>query len=480
MPTPSDGTTGILVGGESLVSDIPLPVEDPATCDVVRTVHAADEGLVNAAVDAAADTVYRWSGTQVRSRQKALAALGDAIEARCDELARVLTLEQGKPLAEARREVLGAARTYRYYAGLRLAPERVRDDERGTVTANMEHVGVCALLLPWNYPVSIMSWKLAPCLLAGNTAVVKPAGTTPLADGMVAAMADKLLPPGTVNVVSGGDEVGKTLVAHPAVDKVSLTGSVATGRSVAEIAGRDLKHISLELGGNDPAVVFGSVRPERVASRLLRAAMRNAGQVCVAVKRLYLHEDVADAVLEHMVEEARTMVVGPGIDPTTQMGPLNNRSQLERVMSLVDKARDEGGKVVCGGTVPDVAGHERGLFYTPTLVTGLEENGALVAQEQFGPVLPVQTFSDEDEVLAKVNGTRYGLGTSVWDSDIEHAKAFAARIRAGTVWVNAHAGIDEAAPFGGMGISGVGREHGRWGLESYVQWKTINVSRDLV
>lgn len=480
MPTSADGITGILVGGESLVSDVPLPVEDPATSDVVRTVHAADGGLVEAAVDAAADALEQWSGTPVRSRQKVLTALADGLESRCEELARVLTLEQGKPLAEARREVLSAARTYRYYAGMPLAPEPVRDDERGTVSAHMEHVGVCALLLPWNYPVSIMSWKLAPCLLAGNTAVVKPAVTTPLADGMVALMADRLLPPGTVNVVSGGDEVGRALVAHPAVDKVSLTGSVATGRSVAEVAGRGLKHISLELGGNDPAVVFSSVRPERVASRLLRAAMRNAGQVCVAVKRLYLHEDVADAVLERVVAEARAMVVGPGLDPATQMGPLNNRPQLERVRSLVEQAQDEGGEVVCGGIVPDVPGHERGLFYAPTLVTGLEENGALVAQEQFGPVLPVQTFSDEDEVLACVNGTGYGLGTSVWDADIEHAKAFAARIRAGTVWVNAHAGIDEAAPFGGMGISGVGREQGRWGLESYVQWKTLNVSRDPV
>jgi acyl-CoA reductase-like NAD-dependent aldehyde dehydrogenase len=307
--------------------------------------------------------------------------------------------------------------------------------------------------------------------------VVKPSEFTPLADSAVAAVADGLLPPGVVNLVSGGAGAGRALAGHPGVALVSLTGGEGTGRAVAAAAGGSLRRAVLELGGNDAAVVLPSAEPARVASRLLWGAMRNAGQVCVAIKRLYLHERIAGEVIERMVAEARSIRLGHGLDEATQMGPVNNPPMLERVGSLVEEARAEGGKVVCGGAPPRVQGLESGLFYSPTIVAGLDERSRLVSEEHFGPVLAALTFSDEDEAVRRANSTGHGLGASVWGADVRRARGLASRLRAGTVWVNSHAGIDVAAPFGGMGRSGLGRELGRWGLEPYVQWKTVSEAK---
>jgi acyl-CoA reductase-like NAD-dependent aldehyde dehydrogenase len=315
--------------------------------------------------------------------------------------------------------------------------------------------------------------KIAPALLVGNTVVGKPSPYTPLSTLALGAAIADVVPPGVVNILGGSDQVGAALTAHPGVRKVSFTGSVATGKKVARAAADDLKRVTLELGGNDPAIVLPDVDAKAVASRLFWGAFANSGQVCIAIKRLYVHEDVYPAIVSELSEVARRVKLGPGLEAGTQLGPLNNRMQFERVQDLVEDARKHGGKVEVGGT----ALARPGYFFPPTLVTGIGEGVRLVDEEQFGTALPVIPYRDVDDAVEQANRTHFGLGASVWTANVERGTELATRLESGTTWVNQHMSLGRDFPFGGMKWSGIGRQNGPWGLEEFCELQVLNVAK---
>ena len=334
-------------------------------------------------------------------------------------------------------------------------------------------LGVTAAITPWNFPIYTLVAKLGPALLAGNTVVAKPSPYTPLSSLALAAAVREVVPAGVLNVLGGSDALGAWLTAHPTVRKISFTGSVPTGKKIMRAAADDLKKVTLELGGNDPAIVLPDVDPKAVASKLFWGAFANSGQICVAIKRLYVHEDVYRPVLDALADVAQSVKLGPGLEPDTQLGPINNRPQFERVQELVADARKQGGRVVTGGEPLARPGY----FYPPTLVTDVGEGVRLVDEEQFGTALPVIPYRDLDDAFAQANRTHYGLGGSVWTSDVARGEELAQRLECGVAWVNQHASLPPTAPFGGVKWSGIGRENGRWGIEEFCELQVVNASR---
>ena len=402
-----------------------------------------------------------------------LGTCASAITRHADELARLLTLEQGKPLAKAFGEIAGAAKWFTYTARLELPVEVALDNDRVRVEVRRRPHGVVAAITPWNYPVSLAVWKIAPALLAGNTMVLKPSPFTPLATLRLGEILRDVLPAGVLNVVSGGDELGAWMTTHPAVRKISFTGSVATGKLVAAAAAPDLKRVTLELGGNDPAIVLQDADVPRVAKRLFWGAFENCGQVCSAIKRVYVPESLYGAMLTELGELARGVHVGDGLEPDSQIGPLNNLPQFERVQELVEDAKQSGAKVVAGGHRLG----DRGYFYAPTIVGELSDGVRLVDEEQFGPALPVVPYTDLDDAVERANATHFGLSGSVWSSDVAAAEEVAGRLECGTAWVNQHLNVLPHAPFGGAKWSGIGVENGPWGLLGFTEIQTINVAK---
>jgi acyl-CoA reductase-like NAD-dependent aldehyde dehydrogenase len=321
--------------------------------------------------------------------------------------------------------------------------------------------------------VILASWKIAPALLAGNTVVIKPSPFTPLSTLAVGEVLRDVLPPGVLNVVSGGDALGAWVSTHPAVRKVSFTGSVETGKKVAAAAAPDLKRITLELGGNDPAIVLPDVDPAQIAERLFWGAFENSGQVCSAVKRVYVHEDRYAALLSELAQRAQAVKVGPGLEDGTQLGPINNKPQYERVCMLVEDALKHGARAVAGGKP---AGRD-GYFFQPTILADVHEGMRIVDEEQFGPALPVLTYRDVEDAVERANATTFGLSGSVWSSDPQRAAEVAARLECGTAWVNQHLDILPTTPFGGAKWSGIGVENGPWGLLGFTEIQTLNIAK---
>ncbi len=445
-------------------------VIDPARGEPFALCPRATPAHVEEAVAAAARALPSWRRDE-GARRESLAAVASVLLAHADEVGRLLCEEQGKPLAAAVAEVKSAARWFSYYAELELEPEELEDDAQKRVMVRRHPLGVTAAITPWNFPVALLAWKLAPALRAGNTVVAKPSPFTPLSTLLLASLLRDVLPPGVLGVVTGGAEVGQQLVTSPLVRKVSFTGSVATGKRVMASAAADLKRVTLELGGNDAAIVLPDVDPAAIAKRLFWAAFGNSGQVCTAVKRLYVHEEVHDAIVAALVDQARRVKLGPGLDPGTQLGPINNAPQLARVIDLVDDARAAGGSIACGGERSPGAGY----FYPPTIVTGARAGMRLVDEEQFGPALPVLRFSDVDQVVDDANRTSFGLGASVWADDVERAVEIAGRLEAGTAWVNHHQDVAPFIPFGGVKQSGIGTENGVAGLFEFTSLQVLNV-----
>jgi acyl-CoA reductase-like NAD-dependent aldehyde dehydrogenase len=422
---------------------------------------------------AAAEEAYAGWRTDLPARRRALTRCGEALQAAAPAIGRILTQEQGKPLAAAVNEVLGAAVWFHITAGLPLENEILQDDEQLRIELRRKPLGVVGAITPWNYPVILAVWKIAPALLAGNSLVLKPSPYTPLSSLKLGEVLRGVLPPGVFSVVAGGDELGKWITQHPAVRKISFTGSVATGKKIAAIAAPDLKRVTLELGGNDPAIVLADVDPKAVAEKVFRAAFQNSGQVCVAVKRLYVHESIHDAVLDEIAELARNAVVGDGLEDGVEYGPINNAPQFERVRELVDDARHAGGRIVAGGAPLD----RDGYFYAPTVVADVAEGVRLVDEEQFGPALPVMSFRDVDEAIERANASHFGLGGSIWTADLERGAELAQRLECGTGWVNQHLNLVPNAPFGGSKWSGIGVENGPWGLAAFSEYQVINIAK---
>lgn len=462
----------LLIDGKLVDGDMTMDVINPATEDVLATCPRASEDQLNEAVAAAKAAFPGWAATPIEDRRKALLAIADAIEKEAGEFARLLTQEQGKPLPDATGEVLGMVAFFRYFASLDLPVEVLDDSEGRRVEAHHKPLGVIGAIVPWNFPLILLAFKLPPALLAGNTIVVKPAPTTPLTTLKLGALIRDLVPAGVVNIITDANDLGAALTAHPDIRKVSFTGSTATGAKVMAGAASLLKRITLELGGNDAGIVLDDVDPKDAAPKLFNSAFQNAGQVCIAMKRLYVHESIYDAVCEELARLAENAIVGDGLEQGTQIGPLQNRMQFEKVRELIEDAR-RSGNIIAGGHTP----REKGFFIRPTIVRDISDGTRLVDEEQFGPVLPVIKYSDPEDAVARANASPYGLGGSIWSADPERAHALADKLEAGTVWINKHAELDPAIPFGGAKMSGIGVELGVEGLKEFTQLKIINMAR---
>jgi len=440
-----------------------LPVLNPATLEVVGEVPNSTAEEVCAAVEAAQRAAPSWATSS--ERDTFLLAAATDLRANVVRLARLLTQEQGKPLREAMEELMGAAHWLRSVAGVKL-PEREKiPTPQGEARIERRPKGIVAAITPWNYPVILAFWKIAPALLSGNCVILKPSPFTPLTSIEIEKLFSAHLPSGVLQVLPGGDETGSILVQHPGVDHVSLTGSVAAGRAVGAQVGHNLKTATLELGGNDAAIVLEDADPAKVARDLFNNAFKNCGQTCTAIKRVYVHHSLHGVLGEALRSQADSLVVGDGMQTATRMGPINNEPQLTRVQSLLADALARGGSVICGGQRID----SPGFFHQPTIVTGLPDDALVVAEEQFGPVLPVLDFDNVDDAIERANQSNLGLGGSVWSADPERAMEVTHSLDCGTTWVNRHSTTDPAVPFGGIKESGLGYANGQAGLEEFMR-----------
>jgi len=448
-------------------------VINPATGQIFAEVPECAKTQLDEAMAAASRAYSAWS-KDINVRKQALLASAKRLQEKAGELAPILTQEQGKPLAKANEEIMGASIWFKYTASLDLPVEVVQDDKARRVEIRRRPIGVVAAITPWNYPLLLAVWKIAPALLAGNTVVLKPSPFTPITTLMLGEILREVLPPGVVNTISGGNELGSWMTSHPVPRKVSFTGSVATGKKVAASAAPDLKRLTLELGGNDAAILLPDVNPQTVAEGVFWGAFENNGQICSAIKRVYAHESQYAAVVDKLTEIARSVRVGDGMHEGTQIGPLNNKPQLDRVSELVEDAKKHGAKITTGGS-PMGSG---GYFYKPTIVSEISDGVRLVDEEQFGPALPVISYKDVDDAVRRANGTNYGLSGSVWSSDPEKAVEVAGRLECGSAWINQHLAIAPNLPFGGAKWSGIGVENGPWGLLGFTEIQVVNMAKN--
>ena len=460
-------------GGAAYSQGTPVAVVNPATGLPFVEVAGAGRAEVDLAFEAASASFGAWRRTNWAERAFLLRKFADAVAQDEETLATLVTLEQGRPFAFARAEVRRNAEAIRQVAQLVVQPEYLKDDDRSRAVLHYRPLGVVAAIAPWNVPITMAVGKLLHALHAGNTLVLKPSPYTPLATLRLGEIGRSIFPPGVFNVLAGGNELGQWMVEHPAAAKVTFTGSTATGRKVAQSAASDFKRLTLELGGNDAAVVLDDVDIDAVAPRLFGAAFVNSGQICMAIKRLYVQDGVYDKLVERLVTYARNARVGDGFALQTQIGPVQNSAQFRIVQEFLASARADGADFAAGGRALDRAGY----FVAPTIALGLREGSRLVDGEPFGPVLPILRFRDVDEGVARANATPYGLGASVWSDDPDRAERVANSLEAGTIWVNDHAAPDPMVPFGGIKLSGLGRESGLLGLKNFMEPVSIVTSR---
>jgi betaine-aldehyde dehydrogenase len=472
----------LLIGAERVAGNGgALEVENPYTEEPVATIGAASAAQVEAAVRAAGEAAPGWAATPAVERAEMLHEVATRLRAAAEDLARTMTLEGGKPLIENRDEVGWTAAAFDYYAEVgRDSAGRVIPPIEATQLAMVlkEPVGIVACIVPWNYPLLLLAWKLAPALAAGNATVAKPSELTPLAT-LEALGCFEHLPPGVVNVLAGAGEVGAALVADERVDCVAFTGSVATGRSIARVCAERIARVNLELGGKDPFIVCADIAGEalEIAARGgAWAAYLNAGQVCTSAERFYVAREVYDDYLAAFVDHAGSLVLGDPLDPATDIGPMVSGAQRAKVVDQLSSAVAAGASIVHGG---DRGGRDRGHFMAPTVVTGAPASTALLSEETFGPVAPIVPVASLDEAIALANGTRFGLGANVYTRDLATAVRCARELKAGTVWINDPLTDNDAGPFGGYKQSGLGRELGREGLEAFQETKHVHIDTEI-
>ena len=458
-----------------------LPTIDPATGTETARIAAATAADVDQAVAAARAAFDGWRATTPVKRARILWAIADLIESHIDELAELETLDQGKPLFVGRwAEIPGAVNQFRFFAGQAMAIEG------NTIESSIDYqpagkqirswtvrepIGVVAAIVPWNSPLVLTAMKLAPALAAGCTIVLKPAEDTSLtALRLGELIAEAGLPAGVLNIVTGlGRDTGAALAAHPGVDKIAFTGSTVTGRAILDAAKTNFKRVTLELGGKSPAIVLPDADLDLAISGVANAIFFNAGQVCIAGSRLYVHRSIHDQVIEGVAAYARGLTLGHGLDAATQMGPLVSARQAQRVAGFVSDAAAAGATVLTGGERMGDAG----TFMAPTVVVGVKPDMEIVREEVFGPVLVAQPYDEIEEVTAAANDSQYGLAASIWTESLSSAHRLSSALRAGTVWINSHAMYDAALPIGGMKASGWGRDSGKQAMDNYLEWKTI-------
>lgn len=462
-----------LIGGKLVDSENSFGVINPATEAVFAQAPDATSKQLDQAVEAARKAFPKWSATPREERKKVVLAMAEAVMRHKDELVDLLICEQGKPQSNASGEVDYTAYFAATTANLELQDEIIRDDERMRVEACYRPVGVVGAIAPWNYPLLLGYWKVFAALMTGNCVVLKPSPYTPLTTLRAAEYFNEVVPPGVLNVVSGGDELGKWIVRHSGIDKISFTGSSETGKKIVEGAAADLKRVTLELGGNDAAIVLPDANPKDIAEKIFWAAFNNSGQICMAIKRLYVHDDVYDGVCNALVNVAQNIRIGEGHEPDAQLGPVQNKMQYDKVCDIIEDAKRAGGRFLMGGDVRN----DRGYFVPVTLVAEAKEGMRIVDEEPFGPVLPIIRFRDVEDAIERANRSEYGLGGSVWTSDIDRGTALAKRIHAGTTWVNQHSVILPDIPFGGHKASGLGLEGAAEGLKHFCNMQIVNVAK---
>lgn len=459
-----------LIAGHLVDGARHFPVIDPSTAEPFAACPDADEALLDRAVDAARAAQPDWAATSQTGRRARIVEFSARLVANSTSLARTITLEQGKPYAAALGEVKWAAEAMTTIAGIDIGSELLREDNRGRVELHHRPLGVIGAITPWNVPVGLAAPKIASALWTGNAVILKPSPYTPLSSLHMAQIAADVLPPGVFQVLAGGDALGRWMSVHPGIAKINFTGSVATGRRVMESAAATLKRLTLELGGNDAAILLDDVDVDAIAPRLFAGAFGLSGQVCMAIKRLYVPRGLLERTVEAMTALAASARVGGGFEDGVQIGPLQNRIQFDKVLELLADTRAVPGvRITTGGHALDRPGY----FIAPTVVANIAEGTRLVDTEPFGPVLPILTYDTVDEAVSRANASEFGLGGSVWSPDTDRAAAVAVRLETGFTWVNHHVGTTRDLPFGGVKMSGLGRQGGAIGVHSDMEPQVV-------
>ena len=465
----------LTIGGKAASTAREFDVLNPFDESIAGRCPEGTVELVDQAVRCAREAFAVWSAVPDAERVAKLNQIADLIERHQAELSTLVTREQGKPQSGpgANFEVGGAAAWTRATAALTLPEQVIQDNAAGRIVVRRKPVGVVGSITPWNWPLMIAVWHIMPAVRIGCTVVIKPSPFTPLSTLRLVELINQVLPPGVVNVVTGGAEVGAHITNHPGIDKLVFTGSTATGKKIMESASHSLKRLTLELGGNDAGIVLPGTNIEPLLEKLFWGCFINAGQTCAALKRLYVHESQYAKFVESFAEYVRKVPVGNGLDPKTLIGPLSNRMQLDKVIALVEDARARGARIVTGGKRTE----QPGFVYPLTVVADATDDMRIVKEEQFGPAIPVVSYSSIDEAIRRANSLDVGLGGSVWGDDPEVAATYASRLECGTAWVNQHGSLHPMAPFGGVKCSGIGVEFNVDGLKEYTTVQVVNVAR---
>lgn len=468
-----DHKYAMLINGHLTEGSNTFSVLNPATEAIIAHAPDASREHLDAAVAGAVSAFQSWSRRPISERQALVESIAKCLEDNKEELSSIFTAEMGRPRAGTYWEMDTAAAWCRSIAEYDLAVEVIEDTDEHRIEVRHTPIGVVGAITPWNAPILIAIWKLAPALLAGNTVVLKPSPYTPLTTLRLGELLADIFPIGVLNIISGGNDLGQWMTEHPDISKVTFTGSTATGRRVMESASRTLKRITLELGGNDAAIVLPDVDPKAVAPALFWGAFFNSAQVCVATKRLYIHTDIYDAVVKELVEYAKTMKVGDGSQEGIDLGPVQNQMQFEKVKGLLDDSRQRGYRFLTGGKISEGTGY----FVPVSIVDNPPHDSRVVTEEAFGPILPLLRYDDIDDVVNWANNSDTGLGGSVWSNDLEKARAIAQRLQTGTVWINEMFAFSPHAPFSGHKQSGFGAEHGLEGLLEFTNTQTITTRK---
>jgi len=466
------------INGQSISSNERFDVINPATGEVFASCATANENIVDDAVKSARNAFKSWSEMPDEIRVKKINGIAKLLEQNMPELMELLTQESGKPLGGLNgvgsgMEVGGSIAWTQYTATLPLPVDVIQDDSVATVEVHRKALGVVASITPWNWPLMIAIWHIIPALRSGNTVVMKPASFTPVATLRFVELVQQALPPGVLNVVAGGGQIGQQLASHSNVNKVVFTGSTRVGKGIMREASTNLKRLTLELGGNDAGIVLPGSNTEQIIPKLFGAAFHNNGHTCACLKRLYVHESQYEAVCNGMAALAKTVKVGNGLEEGVDLGPIQNKPQLDAVKALIDDAVANGATILAGGKAIEGAGY----FFEPTVISNVSDGVKLVDEEQFGPVIPIIKYADLDEIIARSNNNENGLGGSIWSDDIALAKEVALKMETGTVWINEHGALQPDAPFGGVKQSGFGVEFGSYGLEEYISLQTVKVCK---
>lgn len=467
----------LIIDGKKVATAETFPVLNPATEEVIAQCPKATPEHVDQAVAAARRAFPSWSATPDAERSRIVHAIADALEAHSEELSKLLTLEQGKPGVGfagmgAAFEIGGTMAWAHATADLELPVEVIQDNEEARIEVHRKPLGVIGSITPWNFPLMIAIWHTMPALRSGNTVVIKPSEYTPLTTLRAAEIINELVPPGVFNIVTGDGSLGAALSSHPDINKMVFTGSTATGKKIMQSAAGNLKRITLELGGNDAAIVLPDTDVAAAAPKIFATALFNNGQTCAALKRLYVHEDIYDEMCEALAAIARSVKTGDG-SGEVDFGPIQNKAQFDKVCTIAREAKASGARFLTGGEPVEGAGY----FFPVTIVADIADDTRLVAEEPFGPILPILKFTDVEDALRRANDSNNGLGGSVWSGDTQRASELASRLECGTAWVNAHAMIQPNMPFGGVKESGLGVEFGRYGLEEYTNIQSLYIAR---